>query len=76
MNVIYKCGCMAEEATVWVPDRKDDQDVLDWVERTMGHALAADHRARSPQCRETKTEYVKIPVGEGDDARIGERPDA
>ncbi len=68
----YKCRCMAEEAQVFVRDRGKDQDVVDWVERTVGKALAADHRSRSPLCRADKTDYIKIPLHR-DDEEVGRR---
>lgn len=61
-EVIYKCGCMPQMATIIVADRRADQDVVSWVEDAVGKALAVDHRARSPQCRSGTTEYVKLPV--------------
>ena len=62
MNVSYKCGCMDAEVTIAVPDRRDGQDIVDWMENVVGEALGRDHRARSPQCRSDKTEYVKIEI--------------
>lgn len=62
MNVSYKCACMAAEATIAVADRTDDQDVVFWVEQVVGSALSRDHSNRSPSCRETKTEYIKIEI--------------
>ena len=73
MNVLYRCRCMAEDASVWVPDRKDGQDVVDWVEQTVGRALAADHRARSPLCASEKVEHVSIPLPPGTE-HLGQRP--
>lgn len=71
MNVIYKCACMEAEVPVFVRDRGEGEDVVHWVEQVIGAALATDHRARSPFCRATAVEYVKIPVDLGEDARIG-----
>lgn len=72
MDIYYKCTCMAEEAMVWVPDRKEDQDVVEWVEKVVGAAIGADHSNRSPLCMRTKMEYAKIPY---DDSRgVGYRP--
>jgi hypothetical protein len=71
MFVYYKCRCMADEVTVFVRDRKDDEDVADWVQSTLGMAMGADHASRNPLCRSSSMEYVKIPVDQGEDARIG-----
>jgi hypothetical protein len=73
MDVYYKCVCMGEEAMVWVPDRKDDQEVTDWVANTVGMALSTDHRNRSPLCMRTTMEYAKIPMDDGSKG-IGYRP--
>jgi hypothetical protein len=53
---------MSVEATVACADRRDDQDILEWVQNTMGQALLADHRKRSPWCRSNVTEYAKFEV--------------
>lgn len=71
MIVTYKCRCMAEEDTIFVRDRRDDEDVVHWVEHVVGQALAEDHRRRSPACRSSKTEYIKIPVDQGENATVG-----
>lgn len=71
MIVIYKCRCMAEEATVFVRDRRDDEDAAHWVERVAGSAVAEHHRNGSPACRSGVTEYLKIPIDNGPDAMIG-----
>lgn len=58
----YKCKCMKEEALVFVPERRADQDVVEWVEKDMGFAIYLHHRTNSPDCRETQMEYAKILV--------------
>lgn len=62
---------MPEEATIFVRDRRDDEDVVEWLEGVASEAIGDDHRERSPFCRATATEYVKIPVDKGDNATIG-----
>jgi hypothetical protein len=69
--VIYKCTCMTEEATIAVPERREDEDVGVWVQSVVGSALLLHHRENSPNCRSQVTEYVKIPIDNGPDARIG-----
>lgn len=74
MNVTYKCRCMADEATIAVPDRRDDEDVVHWVEQTVGHALLRDHRVRSPRCLSNVTEYVTFEVDPEGRMPIGQLP--
>lgn len=62
MNVAYKCRCMPNEETIFVRDRKPDEDIVDWVEQICGRAIAEDHIRRSPRCRSTKMEYAKFEV--------------
>ena len=69
--VTYRCACMVEEATVSVPERRDDEDVVAWVEGPMTQALALDHRRRSRNCRESKMDYAKIKLAP-DSERIGQ----
>jgi hypothetical protein len=59
----YKCSCMKEEATFEMPARRFNEDISDFMER-MQKWLGQDHSERSPFCRATKTEYVKIAVPE------------
>jgi hypothetical protein len=65
VNVSYKCSCMTEEAIVAVADRIEGQDIMDWMDGEVGPALGRDHTARSPLCRETKTQYLKIAIDPG-----------
>lgn len=71
MFVHYKCGCLPEEVIVFVPDRKEDEEVVHWVETVLGRAIGVDHCSRSPLCAARKMDYVKIPLDPGDGARIG-----
>lgn len=47
---------------VAVADRRNDQDIVDWVGNTVGHAIADDHRKRSPLCMSNVMEYAKFEV--------------
>lgn len=62
MHVRYKCICMAEEATVQVRYRHDDEDVVHWIEQVVGRAIGEHHAAVSPLCRATTTQYIKLPL--------------
>lgn len=70
--VRYKCGCMPEEAAFEMPARRFNEDIADFMDR-MKKWLGEDHSLRSPFCRSSKTEYVKLPVPE-DGRGIGSSP--
>jgi hypothetical protein len=61
VEIRYKCGCLIEEVTFLMPERKDGEDVAVFMDR-MRSALFNDHRVKSPRCSARKTEYVKVPV--------------
>lgn len=58
----YKCKCLDADVSVEVPERNPRQDVVEWVEQTMGVVIAKDHASRSPWCKSDTMEYVKIPA--------------
>ena len=64
LEVHYKCQCMAAEACVRIPYRAEDRDVVEWMEDDVISAVSADHAARSPLCRATAVEYLKVPIPE------------
>lgn len=64
IQIPYKCRCMTEEATVSVPARRADVDIVTWVQLTVVGAVTVDHRRRSPLCRSTTMEFIKIPAPE------------
>lgn len=63
MKIMYKCHC-AEEIAIDVPDRVHNTDIHEWINIMQG-CIGYDHHARSPLCRRTEMEYVKIPVPDG-----------
>lgn len=71
--VRYKCRCMTEEASVDVRYRGEHEDVKDWIVVVMSAALIEDHKRRSPLCRSTTMEYVKVPMPENS-PMLGGRP--
>ena len=73
LDIPYKCACMAEEAIVKVPVRREDEDVVDWMSHICTAAIAIDHRFRSPDCRAEKIDYIKIPMSENT-PYIGAKP--
>ena len=69
MKVRYKCNCMADEVEILVTDRHPDGDLMPWM-NLLTVAVTVDHGARSPRCRATALEYLKIPLA-SQDAPIG-----
>lgn len=69
----YKCTCMKEEVTFEMPARRFNEDVADFMERVQKW-LGEDHSQRSPFCRATAVEYLKMPVPE-DGRPIGSSPE-
>lgn len=67
----YKCTCMEEETAFEMPARHFNEDVSDFMERVQKW-LGEDHSLRSPFCRATKMEYLKIPAPT--DRPIGSSP--
>lgn len=67
--ITYKCKCMAAEETIMIDARQEGEEIIWWMDNTLGPAIAKDHRWRSPVCIATTMEYVKIPVE--DDRPIG-----
>lgn len=62
IRIRYKCKCLPAEVEIPVPARRGPaQDVVQWIEQVVGHAIKADHSQRSPSCAETTMEHVKIP---------------
>jgi hypothetical protein len=72
MNVIYKCRCFEREREVVVPNRVPDTPIEAWM-GVVTECLSYDHTMRSPLCRATEMEYVKIPVSPGVEG-LGEKP--
>jgi hypothetical protein len=63
MDIRYKCKCMKDEATLNVPDRRQNADLGDWM-NMLSVCISTDHRALSPLCMRTEMEYAKIPMPE------------
>lgn len=62
---------MQDEASLDLEARRPGEEITDWLDRVVQPSLARDHAARSPLCRSTATEYLKLPVPE-DGRRIGD----
>jgi hypothetical protein len=64
ITIFYKCACMPAERSVDVPPRREDEDIIDWMETCVRLSIGLDHRKRSPLCRAAALEYAKIPAPE------------
>lgn len=64
MKVTYKCGCMAVQTEIDVPDRRPVTDIGDWMEMVQKN-IGFDHAQISPMCRNQALEYARFPI-EGD----------
>lgn len=54
ITVKYSCNqCGLVKREVGVPIRREDEDVVHWVEQTVGRAVKRDHNAVSPHCTAT-----------------------
>lgn len=63
IQVLYSCAaCGLQRVPVDVPARVETEDVLHWVEQTLGMAMKADHTRRSPACRAAGVQDVMIPM--------------
>lgn len=63
VGIIFKCKCMAAEATVQVRNRNEHEDVADWMELVQS-TISNAHRKTSPLCMSATMEYAKIPMPE------------
>lgn len=62
VEVLYRCECMRKRASLQVPERAPALDVVMWIEDVAMPRVAADHRRRHPQCRETKMKETLFPA--------------
>lgn len=68
LELLYKCRCMTEEKSLYMRERKPDEDIINYMEDVQ-RKVGAEHKKLSPLCRATALEYLKLPV-EGE--RIGD----
>lgn len=54
------CGLV--DLHVYVPVRKEGQDVVDWMNNVFTPAAVQAHQFMSPHCRPTEFTTVKIPM--------------
>lgn len=57
----YMCKCSKKEQLVYVPERSQDEEVPDFLERIRAD-VREHHRVNSPQCVSKKMEYLAIPM--------------
>lgn len=55
-----QCGIRLRE--VKVPIRAEGEDVVHWVEQTVGHSIMDDHSRTSPYCKAVGVQDVMIPL--------------
>jgi hypothetical protein len=60
----YKCVCMNAEASLLVRFRKEEEDIIAWMDNCVRPALGQHHMGRSPLCRANAVEFLKIPAPE------------
>lgn len=67
MQIEYKCRCSEKVHAISVREREihRDEDVADWM-MVVRQAVGRHHKAVAPKCRETKTEYIRIPAPHAD----------
>jgi hypothetical protein len=73
----HKCGI--QRAQVFVKSRMPQQDIVEWMERSVTPTILAEHNRRSPACdagfdpatRKTKLD-IAIPLPDNDDDSIGQ----
>lgn len=72
IEVLYSCGgCGVKDAAVKVRTRRADENVVEWIEGPVAHAISFNHSLRSPACRATHITETKIPMPAGD-GRVGD----
>lgn len=58
----YSCHtCGLRKVEVDVPARTDE-DVVEWMKKTVGEHVQADHQRRSPGCSATHVQDLMIPM--------------
>lgn len=70
IELSLKCKCTDDEVKLFVRERGEDEDISDWMKFVQGQ-VGEWHRGRG--CPEVKLEYMKIPLADKAEARIGER---
>lgn len=53
---------MIERVDLQVPSRAPAVDIVMWVEDVVMHAVAKDHKIRSPLCREKTMAEILLPA--------------
>lgn len=65
IKILYKCQCLTEEVAFYVRPRHEGEDIVGYIEGPVSRALGEDHHLRSPFCRASETEYVKLELKDG-----------
>lgn len=64
IKVTYQCLCMKEEVSLYIPARKEDEDIADWMGLVLTPSLYLHHRTHSPKCTSPEIDHVKVPITE------------
>lgn len=63
IKVMYSCRlCGVLRAEVEVPERGEQEGVVEWVGETLARRIGNDHERRSPDCGATAIDEVWIPA--------------
>jgi hypothetical protein len=73
MKLLWKCYCINAEAELEVSDRRQDEDLLHWMDDVIKPALTREHRRVNSLCLSQTMEYVKLPLDEAAPG-IGQKP--
>ncbi len=66
LQVLYSChACGIERRPVTVPHRKENEDIVHWVNEVVGYRVKDDHAIKSPHCRAQVCDLM-IPIPDRD----------
>lgn len=60
VEIRYKCRCLTEEVTLQALERRETEDIGNWMNLVLTPSIYLDHRARSPTCEAVEMEYAKV----------------
>ncbi len=70
MQLILKCKCTDGEVTISIRDRREYEDILEYMEHVQN--MVGDwHQVR--RCAETKLEYLKMQLVDGKPIGVSEK---
>lgn len=72
LDVIYKCACLKEPRTFQCLARIAGEPIEFYMGWVIQPSVCLHHREHSPECRQEKLEWLRIPIFEGEG--IGMKP--